>query len=110
MTPLQVNLLTPEQKVIKLATLYGFTGIDTYEDNAGPPILHGKPPSHHPLKFGRPDETIPPFLTSLDALSLLEHRIEAWRPYAEALQERYGEAWGFTKAPQRADLLLEIYC
>lgn len=79
--------LTDEIRV-KCAEAMGWTEIELYEDNQGPPILHGYPPSK--LTIGEDGEwdvekakntkPVPRFLSSVDAALTLCDRLrsEGW--------------------------------
>lgn len=85
----KLSTLSPERRRILSAEGLGWTRIEWYEDNAGPPILHGFPPPTIGLgKSGEWDAKLPerskhvpsPDLNANDALALIEHAAkEGWR-------------------------------
>lgn len=75
--------MTPEELRIRCAELDGWRNVYLYEDNAGPSMWVGDPPSHRPLRMNQPDRHIPNFCYDLNdinaaVLRLSDEKLEAW--------------------------------
>ena len=67
-TSMIMKELTAQELDIKVAEIDGWKNVYLYEDNAGPSMLVGDPPPHHPERLGRPDRHLPNFCFDRNAI------------------------------------------
>ena len=112
--------MRPEAQRIAIARACGWMGVEWYEDNAGPPLLVGTPPSSHPKKYGRDDRKVPNYPADLNACAEMEKvlkgidRIGYVNLLAESLETKpeasayeYAQRCAFATAPQRCEAFLK---
>lgn len=104
--------MTSEAQRIAIAQACGWTGVHWYEDNAGPPILSGIPPTSF-KETGRKEKTyggtVPDYLNDLNAMHEAEKVLPTLQRglYRDILVDFAGNSYAcFATATQRAEAFL----
>lgn len=71
---------------VRLAAAEGWYAFGWYDDSSGPPILTAAPPRDYPLKYGRPDTTVPHYERDLEQARRLEFKMVSDAEYDVYIQ------------------------
>lgn len=95
-----MKTMTDEQLRVRIAEACGWTRIEWYEDNQGPPILHGYPPSVVGLdsggewaaKMAEHTEHVPNYLFDLNTIqaAVLSMPVEFQLRFNDAFHKHFG--------------------
>ena len=105
MTQTELNQLTPNEKLLRIAQLCGYTDVQIVKPD-GQFVPHEIVMAKHSTYEGW--KSVPDYLNSLDAMHEADKRIlrTDGDTYRQHLLSERGTDWGYATAEQRADAFL----